>query len=132
MVIAGIGWGVFSLAGRGAAAPLATTFRAFLVTLPAAVILALWQGLSVPDPVGLAYAALSGAIMSGLGYAMWYYILPQIQATSAALAQLTVPLIAMGGGVLFLDEAAGWKFVVGSILVLSGVLLPILMRKQEA
>ena len=132
MVIAGIGWGVFSLAGRGAAAPLATTFRAFLVTLPAVVILALWQGLSVPDPVGLAYAALSGAIMSGLGYAMWYYILPQIQASSAALAQLTVPLIAMGGGVLFLDEAVGWKFVAGSILVLSGVLLPILTRKLEA
>ena len=129
MICAGIGWGVFSLAGRGAAAPLATTFRAFLVTLPAVFALAIWQGITMPDPTGLAYAALSGAIMSGLGYAMWYYVLPQIQATTAALAQLTVPLIAMGGGVVFLGEAVGWKFVIGSILVLSGVLLPILIRK---
>ncbi|MEM9715881.1 MAG: DMT family transporter [Pseudomonadota bacterium] len=130
MIVAGIGWGVFSLAGRGAAAPLATTFRAFLVTLPAIAALALWQGIGAMDPVGLGYAALSGAIMSGLGYAMWYWVLPQIQATTAALSQLTVPLIAMAGGALFLGETVGLRFVIGSLLVLSGVILPIWWRQR--
>ncbi|MEO0341868.1 MAG: DMT family transporter [Pseudomonadota bacterium] len=131
MIVAGIGWGIFSLAGRGAAAPLATTFRAFLLTLPAVFAVAVWQGIGPVDPWGLAYAAISGVVMSGLGYALWYAVLPRIAATSAALAQLTVPLIAMAGGLIFLEEMVDDRFVIGSAMVLSGVILPIWFAQRQ-
>lgn len=131
MIVAGVGWAAFSLAGRGARFPLATTFRAFLVCVPATVIFALWQGIGPLDPMGVALAALSGAVTSGLGYTIWYHVLPMIKATSAALAQLTVPLIAMAGGMVLLGESLTMRFVIGAILVLTGVLLPIWWQGQR-
>ncbi|MEO1563603.1 MAG: DMT family transporter, partial [Pseudomonadota bacterium] len=132
MIMAGVGWGVFSLAGKAAKTPLATTFRAFLACLPVMLLVALVRGFTAPDPVGLVYAALSGTVMSGLGYTLWYALLPRIATTSAALAQLTVPLIAMLGGVILLDETVGLTFVIGSALVLGGVFWPLWRRRQHA
>jgi drug/metabolite transporter (DMT)-like permease len=77
----------------------------------------------VISPRGIGLAVVSGAVTSGLGYALWYQILPQLGAARAAVAQLTVPVIAAGLGLLVLDEGVGWRFLLAAGLVLCGVLL---------
>jgi drug/metabolite transporter (DMT)-like permease len=127
MAAAGIGWGVYSLLGRGAPDPLAATATNFagaaVLGMGASLGLALWQGLPMPPPAGVALAVLSGAVTSGLGYAVWYQILPQLRASTAAIAQLTVPVIAVLAGVLLLGEALSAQALLAAAVVLSGVLL---------
>ncbi|WP_300513624.1 DMT family transporter [Aliiroseovarius sp.] len=119
MLAAAVGWGLYSLRGRGGADPLATTAASFLLAVPAGllVFLLLPDGMS---PVGAALAVTSGAMTSGLGYALWYTVLPGLGATRAAVAQLSVPLIAAAGG-LALGEALSGRLVVAAVLVLGGV-----------
>jgi drug/metabolite transporter (DMT)-like permease len=80
-------------------------------------------------PTGLWLAVLSGAVSSGLGYALWYRILPGLGASRAAVAQLTVPVLAALGGSLLLHEALTLRFVVAAALVLGGVGLAVLARR---
>ena len=122
MLAAGVGWGVYSLAGRSEPDALAATTANFVLSAPLVVGLAL----VLPGErslAGIGLAALSGAVTSGLGYALWYAILPQLGAARAGLAQLTVPVIAALGGLLLLGEGVGWRFAAASALVLGGVLL---------
>ncbi|MEZ5715788.1 MAG: DMT family transporter [Paracoccaceae bacterium] len=120
MAAAALGWGLYSLIGRGAGDPLAATAANFLWAMPAG--LALW--LIAPDGLdrgGALLAAISGAVTSGIGYAMWYRVLPGLGAARAAVAQLTVPVIAIAGGTLMLGEALSLRVVLASALVLGGV-----------
>ena len=122
MLAAAGGWGVYSLLGRGAADPLGETAANFLWAAPVALVL--WA--LVADGVswgGVVLAVLSGAVTSGMGYALWYRILPKLGASRAAVAQLTVPVIAAAGGVLLLGEVVGPRLLFGGALVLGGVLL---------
>lgn len=122
MAAAALGWGIYSLAGRGAVDPLAMTARNFLFALPAAVIaLALAGGGMTPR--GAMLAVISGAVTSGMGYALWYAVLPRLTASAAAVAQLTVPVIAMAGAMLLLSEPLTLRFVIAALLVLGGVAL---------
>lgn len=123
MALAGIGWGVYSLAGRGAKDPIAATAWNFLLSLPLVLPLGLAAGLAPPDATGVGLAVLSGAVTSGLGYALWYQLLPRLGAARAAVAQLTVPVIAALGGSLLLAEVPGLWFWLASALVLGGVAL---------
>ena len=75
---------------------------------------------------GIILAMASGAIASGIGYAIWYAILPKLDASLAAILQLTVPIIALAGGMVFLSEAVTWTFVVSAVLILGGVFIAIL------
>lgn len=123
MVAAGVGWGVYSLAGRGARDALAATAGNFGLALGPGVVVALVVGgdLGAASAYGVALAVLSGAVTSGLGYALWYGVLPSLGAGRAAVAQLTVPLIAAAGGAALMGEVLGWRFVVACLLVLGGV-----------
>jgi len=80
---------------------------------------------------GVGLAMLSGMVTSGLGYALWYRVLPGLPASVAAIAQLSVPVIAMAGGMVFLSEVAGARFVIAAMLVLGGVALSLLRRKTS-
>ena len=122
MLLAALGWGVYSLVGARASDPLATTARNFVWAAPLAVLPAVlfWDGMSV---MGAGLAVLSGAVTSGLGYALWYRVLPHLPASMAAVAQLTVPILALAGGMLLIGEAVSWRFGVATGLVLGGVLL---------
>lgn len=129
MVAAGIGWGLYSLAGRGARDPLLTTATNFALAAPAGLLL--WWLSPAPaamDATGAALAVVSGAVTSGLGYALWYAVLPKLSAAGAAVSQLTVPLIATAGGVLLLGEAPTPRFAVAAVLVLGGLGLSIRRR----
>lgn len=124
MVAAGFGWGVYSLAGRGAGDPLGATAANFLLSVPVVAGLALLLPGAGPAGVtaaGLALAALSGAVTSGLGYALWYAVLPALGAGRGAVAQLTVPVIAAAGGAVLLAEPLGLRFALAAALVLGGV-----------
>ncbi|MDZ4088548.1 MAG: DMT family transporter [Tabrizicola sp.] len=123
MAAAGVGWGVYSLAGRGAVDPLAATAWNFLLSVPLVLPLGLLAGVALPDVTGVALAIVSGAVTSGLGYALWYAILPRLGAGRAAVAQLTVPVIAALGGAVLLAELPGVRFWLATVLVLGGVAL---------
>lgn len=136
MAVAGVAWGVYSLHGRGSTDPLGATAANFvlaagLAAVFGAVQLALPSSDGVPEATtfGLAMAVLCGAVTSGLGYALWYTVLPNLRSTTAAVAQLTVPVIAMLGGALLLSEAVGPRLGIAAALVLGGVLLAVTSRR---
>ena len=122
MVVAGVAWGIYSLHGRGAADPLGGTAANFAWSVPlAALTLAVgWPAVHV-TPGGLGYAALSGSVASGLGYALWYAALPAFSATAAAVAQLTVPVLAALGAVVLLQERVSTRLLVAAAAILGGV-----------
>lgn len=123
MAAAGAGWGIYSLAGRGARDALAATAGNFALALIPAAGVALVAGVEFGAVTarGVVLAVLSGAVTSGLGYALWYAVLPALGAGRAGVAQLTVPLIAAAGGALLIGEAVGWRFALAALLVLGGV-----------
>ena len=130
MAAAGVGWGIYSLVGRRGGDALQTTAANFVLAAPLGLALGLGlpagpQG-TVAGTQGLALAVLSGAMMSGMGYALWYSLLPRLAASIAAVAQLTVPMIAMAGGMVFLGEALTARFALASALVLGGVAISVM------
>jgi drug/metabolite transporter (DMT)-like permease len=122
MLVAGVGWGVYSLGGRRATDPLAATAANFALCLPVVLLpLAVWP--PSLDGTGVALAVVSGAVTSGLGYALWFAVLPALGAGRAAVAQLSVPVIAMAGGALLLAEPPALAAVLAAAVVLGGVAL---------
>lgn len=133
MAAAGLGWGLYSLAGRGQGDPLQATAANFLLAVPFALLLSWLAPMEAVElaPIGLLLAVLSGAVTSGLGYALWYSVLPRLQASTASVAQLTVPVIATAGGMVFLSENLTPGFAMASMLVLGGVALSVLGPRKR-
>jgi drug/metabolite transporter (DMT)-like permease len=133
MLTAGVSWGVYSLRGRGAGDPTQVTAGNFLraALLAAALSLGRVQLVAV-DAQGVIYAVGSGAVASGLGYAIWYAALRGLKATEAATVQLSVPVLAAIGGVLWLHEPPTWRLVLASGAILGGVAVVILAAQLRA
>lgn len=134
MIVAGVAWGLYSLIGRGTDKPLlATTINFFLATpLVAGIAAAYWwfadstsPGLTAPyyTATGLSLAMASGAIASGVGYAIWYNALRGLSAGSAAIVQLCVPVIAAVAAVALLSEPLSVRLIIATIAVLGGMAL---------
>ncbi len=129
MAVAGVSWGVFSLVGRTSRDPLGDMAWSFVILIPfAPVLVGLAPSLATPVG-GYAAAVVSGAVTSGLGYALWYRVLPQIPATTAAVAQLSVPIIALLAGAILLGEAITLDIVVTSLVVLGGIAVAVVKRR---
>ena len=130
MIAAGIAWAGYSLLGRGTRDPTAATAGNFLRAVPfaAALSLVVASHTSV-DQTGALYAVASGAVTSGLGYVLWYAVLPSLAATSAAVIQLSVPAIAALGGVVLLAEPLSNRLMIASATILGGIALTILRRR---
>ncbi len=128
MVCAGIGWAAYTLLGQGAKDPLVASSGNFVLCLP--IVAATWviAGLGGLTGGGVAMAAISGGITSGLGYALWYRVVPQLSTTVAAIAQLSVPVIAVVAGVAILGEALTPQLVIAGTLVLGGIGLSLVRR----
>ena len=130
MFLAAFSWGIYSILGHGQNNPLSNTAINFVLALLIIIPIALF----IPDqtntsPYGIFLAIISGSITSGLGYTLWYWILPKINITSASIAQLSVPLIAALGGYLFISETLNWQFYIASFLILGGIGLPFFLKK---
>jgi len=133
MAAAGFGWGLYSLSARGTRDALgATAWNFVLAVLPALVLMLLLPRAEGPmTDAGIALAILSGAVTSGLGYALWYQILPLLGAARGGVAQLTVPLIALAGGIAILGEGLSLRFILASVLVLGGVAIALVPPRQR-
>jgi drug/metabolite transporter (DMT)-like permease len=131
MIAAGMAWGVYSLRGKGAGDPLRVTAGNFVRTVPLAIVMSfLFINRAQVDTAGALYAIASGAITSGLGYAIWYAALPHLKATTAATLQLSVPVIAALGGIVWLGEPLTLRLLLTSAAILGGVALVIRQRAQ--
>lgn len=132
MALAGIAWGFYTLRGRGSANPLAETTGNFVRTVPM-IILASLPFLSKIhlSQKGIIFAVLSGAIASGIGYSVWYFILKFHTATRAAILQLSVPALAGLGGVIFLSEIISLRLLSATILILGGISLAIFGKRKK-
>lgn len=135
MALAGMGWGIYSLAGRKAGDPLAATAANFLWAAPVCLIIPIFLPVQM-EPVdvttrGILLACLSGAVTSGLGYALWYSLLPQLKATVAGLVQLSAPVIAILGGVALLGEGLSLRLVLAAAIVLGGIAFGLLVPQRR-
>ncbi|MEQ1520371.1 MAG: DMT family transporter [Aestuariivirga sp.] len=129
MIGAGVAWGIYSLRGKGAGDPTVVTAGNFLRTVPITVVLSLLMMRHITwDSAGVWYAIMSGALTSGIGYAIWYKALPALKATQAATVQLSVPVIAAMGGIILLDESISLRLILTSIAIISGIALVILEK----
>lgn len=132
MLAAGVAWGAYSLLGRGAADPLADTAGNFLRALPmAALAFAVASMIGTHQgPDGLFYAALSGAIASGLGYTIWYAALPSLSPLQGASVQLSVPVLTALAGTVTLAEGVSVRLALTSVAILGGIALVIASRPR--
>ncbi|NOI01973.1 DMT family transporter [Vibrio kanaloae] len=138
MALAGVGWGIYTLAGKKSTNALQSTTANF--SFGSLVILALLSLLafipSVTEQIsitkqGLIYAVLSGAVASGVGYSLWYYVVKKLNTVVASIAQLSVPVIATLGGVLLLSEPVTMQFVISSTVILLGISLVLVAPKLK-
>ncbi|MDQ6809517.1 MAG: DMT family transporter, partial [Verrucomicrobiota bacterium] len=131
MITAGIAWGIYSLRGKGVADPRSATAGNFLRAFPFAVVMsACFFAHAQIDLPGLSYAILSGGITSGLGYVIWYTVLPSLKGATAATVQLSVPVFAALSGVLLLGEPLTIRFILASIGVLGGIALVVIAPRR--
>jgi drug/metabolite transporter (DMT)-like permease len=132
MALAGIAWGLYSLRGRGAKDPVCQTTGNFIKAVPFALMV--WaagiQGVHA-EPRGILLAILSGSLASGIGYVIWYTALRGLSSTRAATVQLSVPVLAAFGGVIFLAEVVTLRMMIASILILGGVALTVIAKELK-
>jgi drug/metabolite transporter (DMT)-like permease len=134
MAFAGMAWGVYSLRGRGLTDPLAATagnFARAALLAPLLGLLFIVNARAHADAAGIALGIASGALTSGIGYVIWYAALSRLSAMRAATVQLSVPLIAAFGGVVFLSEAITPRLAVASTAILGGIAMVMTSRSQN-
>lgn len=131
MLSAGVAWGVYSLRGKDVTDPIAATAGNFLRAVPmTAALSVVWWWRAEIAPSGAAYAVISGALTSGLGYVIWYSALPALKSISAASVQLSVPVLTALGGIALLGESITLRFLLASVAVLGGIALVVLEPRR--
>ena len=136
MCVSGVAWSIYTLQGRGASNPAASTAGNFIKAAPMAILLWFIVYLSTNNTInlaniGVAYALLSGIVTSGIGYIIWYSVLPELKATQAAIVQLSVPLLVTLAGALLLNETITMRVVFASITILIGTILVLTFKKAK-
>lgn len=124
MTAAGLGWAAYTWLGRGAQDPLAETGVNFVYALPLTATVLILGPLYLSGP-GVLLAMIAGGVTSALGYALWYAVLPRLTGQTAAVVQLSVPVIAIAGGALLLGEPVGARVLGAAVLVLGGIALAV-------
>lgn len=135
MCFAGAAWGFYTFWGRGSRQALLDTTTNFVKTLPLCLLLGIGWLIATdndsPSLQGIGLAVISGAITSGIGYAIWYSVLPKLSILQSALSQLLVPVIAAAAGIAFLGEPVTAIFVFASLLILGGILLIQVSKRHQ-
>ena len=126
MIAAGICWGVYSLAGRGSRDPLLETSRNFMrATMLAALAVGALLFSGTYTATGVVLATASGSIASGVGYTIWYSVLPALAAWRAAVVQLIVPVLTALLAAALLGEAITSRLLIATALIAAGVWLTV-------
>lgn len=132
MALSGAAWGFYSLNGRWRAHPLADTAVNFRRAAPLAIAVSVATiARSRISASGALLAVLSGALSSGIGYAIWYAALRGLTATRAAIVQLAVPVLTAAAAVVFLGESVSLRLVISAALILGGVGVALAGRIRE-
>jgi len=136
MSIAGVSWAGYTLRGRGVESAILVSAGNFIRSVP--LVLAIWLPVLLLRPTeididgkGLCLAILSGAVTSGVGYALWYTVLPLLTHTQSGIIQLAPAPLATLGGLVLLSEPITGKILIASLLILSGVLLGVLKPRRK-
>jgi drug/metabolite transporter (DMT)-like permease len=131
MAVAGMGWGFYTLSGRGAhGTPIRRNARSFLyATLLLAPVLLV--GTRSLDGRGVGLALASGMGASALGYVLWYAALRGLTTTRAALSQISVPVLASFGGVALLGERVTLRLTLSSVIVLGALAFAVLEKGKK-
>lgn len=133
MAGAGICWGIYSLRGRRGRDPLVSTAHNFMRTVPIGLIVLALQWKSVfATPMGILLAVVSGALSSGVGYALWYAALPHLTAWRAAVIQLLTPVLTVAAAIVMLGETMSTRIAVSGALIISGVLLSLAAPRKAS
>ena len=131
MVVAGLGWAIYTISGRTAGDPLAATSANFVLCLPVLLVLLVGTGLRF-GLVGVGLGVICGGLTSGLGYALWYSVLPRLDQSVAAVVQLSVPIIAILAGAVLLGEVPGALTLLAAVLVVGGIFWAVTGRSVPA
>lgn len=136
MAIAGISWAGYTLRGRGVDRAILVSTGNFLRSVP--LVLALWLSVLLLRPAeidinskGFFLAIFSGAITSGVGYALWYTVLPSLTHSQSGIIQLAPAPLATLGGIVLLGEPITGRFILASSFILGGVLIGLLKPRQK-
>lgn len=141
MTIAGVAWGVYSLQAKEVNArndsALTKTTRNFIWSMPFVLLLLvtslLLNGVTQVsiESEGVYLAVVSGALTSGVGYAIWYQVVKELNGTLASVSQLLVPVIATAMGISFLGESLDLHFMIATFMVLGGVMIVLLKQGKR-
>jgi drug/metabolite transporter (DMT)-like permease len=138
MSLAGVGWGIYTLAGKKSLNALQSTtanfgFSSLVILAGISVLTVIPNALSQVSITeqGLIYAVISGSVASGVGYSLWYYVVKKLNTVVASIAQLSVPVIATLGGVLLLSEPVTMQFIISSTVILLGISLVLVAPKLK-
>ena len=133
MVLAGIAWGIYSSIGAKSSYPLYDTASNFIRLAPVAILGLIIMYFSFGIDIslkGFLYTLGSGALASGMGYTIWCQVLPKLKPSITAVCQLSVPIWAALGGILLVNEPVNIHLVISTAVILGGILLVILAKKQ--
>ena len=132
MVLSGIGWAMYSIAGKNMQNPLASTLANFVMAIPFVLLAYVaFYTQSFAKPQGVLLAVLSGGLASSGAYVLWYAIVKHIDRVTASTVQLSVPCLAILGGSLFIGETMGLRIVLSTVIVLLGIFLVIYTGKHS-
>ena len=132
MVLSGIGWAMYSIAGKNMQNPLASTLANFVMAIPFVLLAYVaFYTQSFAKPQGVLLAVLSGGLASSGAYVLWYAIVKHIDRVTASTVQLSVPCLAILGGSLFIGETIGLRVVLSTMIVLLGIFLVIYTGKHS-
>lgn len=122
MVLSGIGWAMYSIAGKNMQNSLASTLANFVMAIPFVLLAyAAFYAQSFAQPQGVLLAVLSGGLASSGAYVLWYVIVKRIDRVTASSVQLSVPCLAILGGALFIGEELSWRIIISAVIVLAGI-----------
>lgn len=132
MMVSGAAWAAYCITGKKVNNAAAATAGNFTLAVPMALVVFVFGGTQVhADSVGLLLAVISGALMSGGAYLLWYSLLPQLSPATASTLQLSVPCLAALGGLVFMGEPLGLRMLLAIALTLSGIGLVIMADRRR-
>ena len=124
MVLSGLGWAMYSIAGKNMQNPLASSLANFVLAVPfVGLVYLVFYSQSFVQPRGVILAIVSGGLASSGAYVLWYAIVKQIDRVTASSVQLSVPCLAIMGGALFIGETLSWRMIMSAIIILAGIAL---------
>ena len=132
MMAAGVAWGIYTLMAKGTGDAVQTTATNFIrASLPALAVSAIFINWARIDLPGALLAVASGALASGLGYVIWYAALKHLQTSTAAVSQLTVPVITGILGIVLLAEPLTPRLILSGLAILTGIALVTLFQAKR-